>query len=472
MLKKYILSFSILAVFSLNSFANDTHMTKYKDVANNIMSSFNLKDSKKFSNDFNQSIAKALTEDKLKEVIDSLQSQFGQIKNIEEPVFAGQSTYSFLLHFEKGQLNLVLSFDQQDKLSGILFQPVQVLIKYPSVNKDTSIEEIIRPYISEKNNVGLAIGFIDEAKGTEERFSFGKTAIDKDKRINDDNIFEIGSITKVFTATVLAEMYLNKKLGLKDPIAKYLSKGVHALEYNKRKVNFIDLSTHTSGLPRLPGNFAEKVKNPLDPYAEYSKEDLFNYVSNYKLKSEPGKSYEYSNLGAGLVGDILANIEKTTYEDLITKHLSSKLKMNNTSINFSRKQMINFSSGHNEAGEVTPMWNWGSMAGAGALKSDLNDMMIFLSANMGLIPDNPLQKAMNLAHQVKFKGEGMDLGLGWHITPLGKNDKVIWHNGGTYGFRSFIGFIKDKKIGVVILSNSATSVDEPAMLILKKLSAF
>lgn len=470
MFKKYIVSFSIIVICTLNSFAEDIHMDKYKNVARNIMTSFNIKDYKKFSNDFNQSISDELTEEKIKEVVDGLQNQFGQIKNIGEAISLGQNAYTFLTDFEKGQLNLVLSFDAEDKLSGILFQPIQRVIKYSSVNKDTSIDEIIKPYMSEKNNVGVAIGIIEGRKSNEQKFCFGKTAKDKDKKINNETIFEIGSISKVFTTTILADMYLNKELDLEDSVSKYLPKmDDKSLEYNGRKVNFIDLATHTSGLPRLPEDLGKTVTNQLDPYAKYTKENLFNYVSEYKLKSEPGKTYEYSNLGMGLVGDILANIEKTSYENLLTKHITKKLSMKNTGINFSKKQVMNFATGHDELGEVVPMWNFSSMAGAGAIKSDLNNMMTFLSSNMGLVRNNPLQKAMNLAHKMKFNNKDFELGLGWHISHLDTGDKVIWHNGGTGGFRSFIGFIEDKKIGVVILSNSATSVDVPAMLILKKL---
>ncbi|MBC7475559.1 MAG: serine hydrolase, partial [Candidatus Sericytochromatia bacterium] len=117
-----------------------------------------------------------------------------------------------------------------------------------------------------------------------------------------------------------------------------------------------------------------------------------------------------------------------------------------------------------------PMWDFKSMQGAGAIKSDLNDMMKFLSANMSLIEDNPLQKAMDLSHQLQFQDTNFGIGLGWHITKIKTGDKVIWHNGATAGFTSFIGFIKDKKVGVVILSNSSNSVDEPAVLILEKLA--
>lgn len=465
-MKKYILTLSIMASLSLNSLAETNNVDNYKAISKNIMSSYNINDAKKFANDFNAKLSNNLSENQIKAVIEGLQSQFGQIQNLSEPKFISENTYSFLVDLENGKINLVLKFDPQNKLAGILFKPLDSLV-YPKINKDTSINDIIKPYMDEKSNVGLAVGIIDN--NDQKNLVYGKNDKDKKTLIDNQTIFEIGSISKVFTNIVLADMSLNKELNLNDPIVKYLPKSKKALEFKNRKINFVDLATHTSGLPRLPEDLDKTIKIESQPYAEYTKDNLYNYVLKYKLKREIGKTYEYSNLGTGLIGEALADIEKTSYEDLIKNHITSKLKMNSTGIHFNKSQMIHFSTGHDK-GQSVPMWDFKSMQGAGAIKSDLNDMMKFLSANMSLIEDNPLQKAMDLSHQLQFQDTNFGIGLGWHITKIKTGDKVIWHNGATAGFTSFIGFIKDKKVGVVILSNSSNSVDEPAVLILEKLA--
>ncbi|MBC7473678.1 MAG: serine hydrolase, partial [Candidatus Sericytochromatia bacterium] len=234
-MKKYILTLSIMASLSLNSLAETNNVDNYKAISKNIMSSYNINDAKKFANDFNAKLSNNLSENQIKAVIEGLQSQFGQIQNLSEPKFISENTYSFLVDLENGKINLVLKFDPQNKLAGILFKPLDSLV-YPKINKDTSINDIIKPYMDEKSNVGLAVGIIDN--NDQKNLVYGKNDKDKKTLIDNQTIFEIGSISKVFTNIVLADMSLNKELNLNDPIVKYLPKSKKALEFKNRKINF------------------------------------------------------------------------------------------------------------------------------------------------------------------------------------------------------------------------------------------
>ena len=195
---------------------------------------------------------------------------------------------------------------------------------------------------------------------------------------------------------------------------------------------------------------------------------MYDYLKNYKLTKEPGTSFEYSNFGMGILGDILANKEKKDYYNFINDTVLKPLGMINTTTKLSRLQIKNSAIGHDISGVPVIMWDFKSMEGAGAIKSNIKDMLKFLKANIYL-KDPLLKEAMKLAQTSIYKDKFEEVGMGWNINKV-SNDTIIWHNGGTGGFKSFLGFSKKKKTGVVILSNSSGSVDQLASLILKKLS--
>jgi len=140
--------------------------------------------------------------------------------------------------------------------------------------------------------------------------------------LNGDTIFEIGSISKVFTSLLLADMVNRKEVALDDPAAKYLPEHVRMPERSGKAITLLDLSTHRSGLPRVPGNL--NPKDPTNPYADYSVDDLYQFLSGYTLPRDPGSEVEYSNLGGGLLGHILAHRAGTDYESLIRSRIARR----------------------------------------------------------------------------------------------------------------------------------------------------
>jgi D-alanyl-D-alanine-carboxypeptidase/D-alanyl-D-alanine-endopeptidase len=322
---------------------------------------------------------------------------------------------------------------------------------------DDEVRSVLQDRIERaKRSVGIVVGLIDE-KGTR-IISFGKPVIDSKQSLDGNSIFEIGSVTKVFTATLLADMVERGEVSLNDPISKYLPKTVKTPTRDGKEITLLDLATQTSGLPRLPTNFTPKDQK--NPYADYTVDQLYSFLSSYTLTRGIGEKYEYSNLGVGLLGHILALRAGMDYETLVRKRISGPLKMKDTSIGLTPEMQARLATGHNGALKPVANWDLPTLAGAGALRSSVNDMLKFVAANLGLTK-SPLLAAMQRAQQSQRETGQADLtiALNWHI--LKKFDsEIIWHNGGTGGYHSFIGFDKKNRKGVVVLSNSANDIDD------------
>jgi len=271
-------------------------------------------------------------------------------------------------------------------------------------------------------------------------------------------VFEIGSITKVFTASLLADMVARGEVGLDDPVAKFLPTTVLVPARNGRQITLVDLATQSSGLPRLPGNLTPKDSN--NPYADYTVDQLYAFLSGYELTRDIGAKYEYSNLGVGLLGHALSLRARTSYEDLVTRRILRPLGMRETAITLTPALRKRIAPGHDAEGNVVANWDLPTLAGAGALRSTVNDMLTFLAANLDST-GTPLARALHQTHASRHGTDNpnMTVGLAWHILarPVGA---IVWHNGGTGGYRSFIGFDQTRRIAVVVLTNVSASVDD------------
>ena len=323
------------------------------------------------------------------------------------------------------------------------------------INISDEVKKSVEKRIENGESVGMVIGFID-ARGKREYYTNGTTRLGGDIPVNEFSIYEIGSISKVFTCITFADMVLNNELKLDDLAEKYLPESVKMPSRNKIKISLEHLATHTSALARMPTNF--HPADPGNPYADYTVEDMYEFISSYTLSRDIGEKYEYSNLGMGLLGHILSLKAETEYEQLIFKRICDVLGMKSTVITFTPKLKERLAIGHNSKGEV-PNWDIPTLAGAGAVRSTAEDMLTFLAANMGG-KKSKLSAAMDMTHLERVSAsKTTKIGLGWHIRENEKT-RIIWHNGGTGGYRTFCGFIKDKKIGVVVLSNMNIGADD------------
>lgn len=287
-------------------------------------------------------------------------------------------------------------------------------------------------------------------------YSFGVKSVATKAAVDEHTVFEIGSVTKTFTGIILADMVLKNEVKLDDPLQQYLPKDVTAPTRNGATIKLVDLANHTSALPRMPNNFTPA--NPNNPYADYSEKQLYDFLTQNTLPRDIGSQYEYSNYGMGLLGHVLAAKRGVTYEQLMITTIAKPLDLKNTKITLTPEMKQNLALGY-AGGVQVENWDLTTLAGAGAIRSTTEDMMKYLRANMGLLKSN-VYPAMQLAHKNSHaEGVKPPVGLGWHIMTNG-DQQIIWHNGGTGGYRSFIGFIKGTEKAVVVLSNSTISVDD------------
>jgi CubicO group peptidase (beta-lactamase class C family) len=320
------------------------------------------------------------------------------------------------------------------------------------VPSDAEIRKILAERVGAENlGSGIVVGVID-ANGRR-IVAYGSLAKNDNRRLSGDTVFEIGSMTKVFTSLLLMDMARRGELAVSDPVSKFLPESVKVPERSGRKITLADLSTQSSGLPRLPTNLAPK--DQANPYADYSVQQLYDFLSGYQLTRDIGAQYEYSNLGVGLLGHALSLRAGMSYEELVRKRICDPLGMANTRVTLTTEMKARLAVGH--SGSLTPVANWDlpTLAGAGALRSTANDMLVFLAANLGYVK-TPLAQAM--ADEVSIRrpvGGDMEIAYGWHVQNK-DGSSIIWHNGGTGGYRTYMGFDPKARAGVVVLSNIST----------------
>ena len=322
----------------------------------------------------------------------------------------------------------------------------------------------IRSRVDKEINTGIVVGIVD-AEGTH-YFSYGSKSLKTQDPVDEHTVFEIGSITKTFTGILLADMVLKKKMNLDDPIQMYLPEGTTAPTHNGGAIQLVHLANHRSSLPRLPGNLSPI--NPANPYADYTEELMFEFLNNYELTRDIGSKFEYSNYAMGLLGHMLATQNGTSYEELMTTVIAKPLKMKDTRIAFTPQMKANLAMGHSGGVEVEN-WDIPALAGAGAIRSTAEDMLKYVSANMGM-RKSKLLPAMQLAHKKTGSVDStLVVGLGW-LTRVLDEVEIITHSGGTGGYRTFAGFIKNGDKGVVVLTNSTENVDDIGLHILNEQS--
>jgi CubicO group peptidase (beta-lactamase class C family) len=380
---------------------------------------------------------------------------------------------SYKLVFKPETYILLMNLDPHDKFELFSFESYKIEVhnKLTAVATsnpllsllDKKIDSAARPYIQKDNTFGLCIGIIKNGHTT--IYNYGETERGNGKLPGKNNIFEIGSITKTFTATILAYYVNEGKMKLSDPITKYLPDSVAP----NRQLQFITLemlSNHTSGLPDSPNNFADYMSDPLNPYKDYNKQALYSYLKNCRLNSKPGEKFAYSNLGFGLLGTILERVSGKTYEQLVKTIICKPLGMESTVQHLNsptRSRLVTF---YDEQGRQTPPWDANALAGCGSLMSTMKDLLIYTKANM-IKSNNKLSKAMELTHQITFN-KNAKLGLGWTIFVV-NGVEYYFHNGGTYGCHSFLAFNAKKNIAVVVLSNSGVHATPLGADIIKRI---
>ena len=308
---------------------------------------------------------------------------------------------------------------------------------------DSFIRQQVDSVYKKEELPGIFVGILNN--GEKHFFNAGFADPGKQMPFDSATLFEIGSITKTFTAYVLTAVLMENKISDTDPIIKYLPDSVQQNK-NISNTSFLSLMNHTSGLPRLPGNM--KITNIRQPYVNYTEADLFAYLK--KCEPKPDGKSSYSNLGAGLAGVLAERIAGKPYNELVEKYIIVPFNMRPHGIPFN---VENKSQGYFAKDDKVEYWNMNVLAPAGALKCSANEILRYLqhmsfpgSANSKAIVDKLTTQTVSLSPAV-------GVGRGWHIFTAANQDTVYWHNGGTYGFSSFCEFTKDKSKAVIVVIN-------------------
>jgi D-alanyl-D-alanine-carboxypeptidase/D-alanyl-D-alanine-endopeptidase len=322
---------------------------------------------------------------------------------------------------------------------------------------DDEISKILALRVASGKNPSIVVGIYEN----------GKTRIipmgasgSPNQALDGNTVFEIGSITKVFTSTLLADMVARGLVAYDDSARKYLPANVRVPSRNGRPITLVDLATQHSALPRMPDNLTPADRE--NPYADYTPAQMYDFLSRYTLPRDPGERFEYSNLGVGLLGHVLALRAGTSYEALVIDRILGPLGMRDTRITLTPNMRAQLAQAYDAKGFPTKNWDLPTLAGAGALRSTANDMLRFAAAALGA-PGTPPAVASALAEAERprrdLPGPGKSqIGLNWFTSNTGPVE-IVWHNGGTGGYRTFLGLDKAHHRAVVVLA-TANSPDD------------
>ncbi|MBW3661188.1 MAG: beta-lactamase family protein [Gemmatimonadetes bacterium] len=343
-----------------------------------------------------------------------------------------------------------------------LAAPARAQSHFPA---DEDLQVMLDYLVEDGATPGIVLGIL-EADGSTRVLSAGTGGPDT-RPLGALSVFEIGSINKTFTGTLLADMVARGEVALDDPVSKYLPDDVTVPSYEGREITLLDLVAHHSGLPRVAGN--HMPDDPANPYGNYTVETMYAFLSSHELRRAPGEEFEYSNLGMGLLGHALARAAGDSYRDLVRERVLEPLGMTMTGYELSSEIAEWMVKGHLEGGEPTAYW-FGTEAidGAGGLRSNARDMLAWIAANVAP-PETDLGRAMADAHEVRKPVEDdMAIALAWPVRTLEDGRTILTHGGGTGGFSTRIGLDPGKRVGFVLLTNTGEFPDDIGMDFLRR----
>jgi D-alanyl-D-alanine-carboxypeptidase/D-alanyl-D-alanine-endopeptidase len=330
------------------------------------------------------------------------------------------------------------------------------------------VEKPAGAIVKDRKYATVVVGVLDNDH--EQVFGFGAW---EGKAPDRDSVYEIGSVTKVFTGILLADRVKAGVVKLDDPVQKHLPDGWTMPRRDDRDITLLNLATHTSGLPRMANGFlAAVIAHPEDPFAHFDEAALKKGLPETKLEHAVGAHHAYSNVGVGLLGRALARASGAeNFEAILTDRVLKTLELGDTAITLTEAQKTRVIAGYTDTGKRQQNWTFATCAACGALKSTVGDLLKFVKANAD--PSGPLKAALTMAQQNwrDVRPGEEEYGLCW-VRYVGRKKEPprIWHNGQTGGYHSFVGFVPGRG-GVAVLCNVATfQVDDVGMAVLNKLA--
>jgi D-alanyl-D-alanine-carboxypeptidase/D-alanyl-D-alanine-endopeptidase len=325
-----------------------------------------------------------------------------------------------------------------------------------------SVARVLDERVARGGAVGLVVGVVEN--GRPRVVAAGRRGGEGSPAPDGRTVFEIGSVSKVFTTTLLAEMVARGEVALDDPVRSFLPDSVRVPSRGGREITLLDLATATSGLPRLPGNL--DPASLADPYARYEARDLYAFLAGYILPRDPGAAYEYSNLGMGLLGHVLALRAGKPYEELVAERILLPLGMRDTRVVPTPSMRERLAAGHRA--DLAPVggWSFAVLAGAGGWHSTGDDMLRFVAAQLAP-PPGPLGRALALAREPRRPTTSPEfrIGLGWHVMERSGRSLAL-HDGQTAGYSAFLALDPASGANVVVLSNASIPVVDVGLRLL------
>jgi CubicO group peptidase (beta-lactamase class C family) len=341
-----------------------------------------------------------------------------------------------------------------------------------SAPTDSALAALLRERVATARAPGIVVGLVG-ADGRRRFLADGTARAGAAAPVDERTVFEVGSTTKTFTALALAVLAERGTLRVDEPVEGAYRGAVRVPSRDGAAVTYERLATHRAGLPRLPDDLAPR--DMADPYADYDVARLHAFLARHELARTPGTTVEYSNLGFGLLGDALVRAGGArSYADLLARTVTGPLRLGDTWVDVPAAARARLATGHDQTMEPVPAWHLtDAMAGAGALRSTAADMLAYAAAWLDAAPTagaaprtvrDTLRRAMAAARAPRAampSAPGDSIALAWIVTHAGDDRRPLWwHNGGTGGFRSFVGFDPARRAAVVVLANSAVSVDD------------
>jgi len=319
------------------------------------------------------------------------------------------------------------------------------------------------PLVEKRVVDGLSVGYIE---GEHYGIVHLGTANQAKEKANNLTVYELGSVSKVFTGLLLADAVVRGEIKLNAAADVANPAEIQLPSRDETPIKWIDLSTHRSGLPRLPGNLP--LTDLVNPYRDYDSKKAAAFLNQYELPRKPGDSQEYSNLGGSVLGYLVAQNAGKSYQQLLRERISVPLRMTDCTVSLTSDQTKRLATPHDKFGSETPPWTFADLPGAGGIHATMRDMMRFAKAQL-TPPSGTLGDAIELAwkQQRDADASGPAMGLGWLIAGDGQ---TRWHNGQTGGSHTALFINRELKCAVVVLCNTAVTneVDLLAMQLIQK----
>lgn len=394
---------------------------------------------------------------------------FGNFQYIKYDRRNGPVHY-YKAHFDEAQLMLVLGCTELDSINTFALRRYTVSGLDTSMRTDNprrtemdrTVDSVVRNWLQLSYHAGISIGILH--KVARHYYGYGERELGSREIPGKYALFEIGSISKTFTGILLARQYETGNLHPDSSISNWLPDSLVRMQWKEKAITATMLSNHTSGLPSLPLNFkSRKEYHEADPYKGYTDTLLYNYFTTFKPYREPGKNFEYSNMGVGLLGLLLQKQLRLTYDEMVRRYITGPLEMPRTGQYPNRIYKVETTKPYNGVGEPVQNWTFdASFSAAGALHSTAADMLTY--AKYVMKPGNDLLGAAVQRSLVPTYKIGPDrkIGLGWMLLQV-QQKEYITHSGGTGGFRSTLMLHVPSGTAVVVLTNTANDVEQVAL---------